>query len=284
MWNEQNQMEPEAFELLNSALDWCHESGLRVIVDLHILRSHHFNEKEKPLWTDSTAQNRFLDCWRDLSSQLKKWPNGMVAYELMNEPVADDPEDWNKLVTKAVKKVRELEPERVLVIGSNRWQSVDTFDQLQVPQNDPNILLSFHFYTPFLLTHHRASWTGIRDYEGPVHYPGWSITEAELKDVPDSLKAQLAMHNQDFNREVLLQLIEKPLRIAQKYDLPLYCGEWGCYALAPLPDSWRWYEDMRSIFEEKGIGWATWDYKGGFGLYDREGKPITELIQILLPK
>ncbi len=284
MWNEQNQMEPEAFELLNAALEWCRDSGLRAIVDLHILRSHHFNEGDKPLWTDSTAQNRFLDCWRDLSSQLKKWPNGMVAYELMNEPVADDPNDWNKLLAKAVKVVRELEPERVLVIGSNRWQIVDTFEQLQVPENDPNILLSFHFYTPFLLTHHLASWTSIKDYTGPVHYPGWTITEEELKDVSDSLKAQIAVHNGDFNRDVLLQLIEKPLRIAQKYDLPLYCGEWGSYHMAPRPDSWRWYGDMCSILEEKGIGWATWDYKGGFGIIDREGKPVTELIQILLPK
>ncbi len=284
MWNEQNQMEPEAFELLNAALEWCRDSGLRAIVDLHILRSHHFNEGDKPLWTDSTAQNRFLDCWRDLSSQLKKWPNGMVAYELMNEPVADDPNDWNKLVARAVKVVRELEPERVLVIGSNRWQSVDTFEQLQVPENDPNILLSFHFYTPFLLTHHQAGWTSIKDYKGPVHYPGWSITEEELTDVSDSLKAQIAVSNGDFNRDVLLKLIEKPRRVAQKYNLPLYCGEWGAYQLAPAPERWRWYEDMRSILEEKGIGWATWDYKGGFGLIDSEGKPVQELIQILLRK
>ena len=111
----------EAFLLLDAALDWCAEHRLRAIVDLHILRSHHFNEGEKPLWTDPAAQERFLDLWRQLSARLSKRPLDQVAYELMNEPVADDPEEWNRLLERAVKTVRALEPKRTLVIGSNRW-------------------------------------------------------------------------------------------------------------------------------------------------------------------
>jgi hypothetical protein len=38
------------------------------------------------------------------------------------------------------------------VIGSNRWQSATTFDKLRVPENDTNIVLSYHFYEPFFLT------------------------------------------------------------------------------------------------------------------------------------
>ena len=75
----------------------------------------------------------------------------------MNEPVADDPEKWNVLVEKAIAAVRKIEPNRFLVIGSNRWQSVFTFDDLRIPADDKHIILSFHFYHPFLLTHHQAS-------------------------------------------------------------------------------------------------------------------------------
>ena len=127
------------------------------------------------------AQERFFQCWRDLSNALIKYPVEDVAYELMNEPVADDPEDWNKLVEKATTIIRKKEPARKIVIGSNRWQSPDTFDKLRIPANDKNIILSFHMYEPFLLTHHEASWTRIKDYKGPVNYPGVIVKDEDIK-------------------------------------------------------------------------------------------------------
>src|SRR6476620_5169368 len=122
MCQEDGEQDKEGFSLLQQALEWCREYNLKAVVDLHILRSHHFNEKEKPLWTKPEAQERFFQCWRDLSKELKNYPVEDVAYELMNEPVADDPEDWNKLVKKLVTIIRQSEPTRKIVIGSNRWQ------------------------------------------------------------------------------------------------------------------------------------------------------------------
>jgi hypothetical protein len=55
---------------------------------------------------------------------------GTVAYELINAPVADNSEDWNKLVAKAVAVIRAKEPKRVIVIASpaldrlTRWELV----------------------------------------------------------------------------------------------------------------------------------------------------------------
>ena len=123
----------KAFRLLDAALDWCAEQKLRAIVDLHILRSHHFNAREKPLWTEPAAQEGFLSLWRQLSLRLARRPLDQVAYEIMNEPVADDPGDWNRLLARAVKAVRKREPRRVVVIGSNRWLSAETFDSWSCP-------------------------------------------------------------------------------------------------------------------------------------------------------
>lgn len=58
LWLENGQQDQEGFSLLQQALDWCREYNLKAVVDLHILRSHHFNEKEKPLWTQPAAQER----------------------------------------------------------------------------------------------------------------------------------------------------------------------------------------------------------------------------------
>jgi endoglucanase len=283
LWDESGQPHEEAFALLDSALDWAAARGLPVIVDLHILRSHHFNEGDKPLWTDPKEQERFVEIWRSLSDRLKDRPNDEVAYELMNEAVADDPEDWNRLLARAYQVVREREPERTIVIGSNKWQQVETFDQLRVPDGDPNILLSFHLYTPMALTHYGASWTKVGEYEGPVRYPGEVVTEADMAGLPDDLVGAIRDgRGLYFDRTVLEEKLAKPLALAREKGLPLYCGEWGALPSTPPTDRLRWYRDFRSVLERNGVGWAHWDYKGGFGVVDRERRIHVDLAQALL--
>ena len=126
LWRDDGSQNEEAFALLRQALDWARANHLRVIVDLHTVRSHHFNAANEgghnTLFTDPQAQAAFLGLWRQLSARLHDQPVDFVAYEIMNEPVADKPDDWNKLVAAAHAEIRRLEPERVLVIGSNLWQ------------------------------------------------------------------------------------------------------------------------------------------------------------------
>ena len=282
LWDAEGRPDAEAMGLLDAALDWCHESGLRAIVDLHILRSHHFDAKEKPLWTEPAAQERFLACWRDLSARLRPRPLNEVAYELLNEPVADDPERWNQLVERAVQEVRRTEPGRVLVIGSNRWQSVETFDTLRVPAGDPNLLLSFHFYTPMALTHHGAGWNKAGAFKGPVRYPGLTVDEKDLAGLPDDVAEVLRRDAKPFDRDEMERRLAKPLALAKKTGLPLYCGEWGCLPFAPRADRLRWYADLRSVLEKNGVAWATWDYKGGFGILGPDGQEDRELVDTLL--
>lgn len=284
MWKEDGSKDGEAFFLLTQAINWSLKHGLDVVVDLHILRSHHFNEKEKPLWTKPEAQERFFQCWRDLSAVLSKYPVEDVAYELMNEPVADDPEDWNKLIEKATAIVREKEPNRKIVIGSNRWQSADTFDQLRIPSNDKNIILSFHMYEPFLLTHHQAPWTRIRDYKGPVNYPGEIVKESDIQSQPDSIQKELRRNKLYYDRAAIEKHFTKPLALSKKLDLPLYCGEWGCLTTVPDAARLNWFRDMKAVLDKYNIGWATWEYKSDFGIINKKGQEEKEMIRILVGK
>ena len=281
LWDEANQPQAEAFALLDAALDWCASSRLRVIVDLHILRSHHFNEGTKPLWREPAAQERFLDVWRQLAARLAKRPNDQVAYEVMNEPVADDPESWNRLLARAVTLIREREPRRTIVIGSNMWQSADTFDRLRVPEGDPNILLSFHTYTPMPLTHYGARWTKVGEYKGAVRYPGDVVADADLAGLAPDLLAAIGPYRY-FDRSVLEEQIAKPIALARATGLPLYCGEWGALPSIPRADRLRWYADLRAVLEKYGIGWATWDYKGGFGFVSGPRTVDQALVDVLL--
>lgn len=285
LWDENGKRHEDAFRLMINCIDWCIKYKLRAIVDLHILRSHHFNAKEKPLWTDPNEQQKFCNLWLDLSSTLKQYPLSMVAYELMNEAVADDPDHWNKLVAKCFSALRKTEPERLIVIGSNRWQSAATFDVLKVP-DDPNIILSYHFYEPFLLTHYHASWTDLKHYSGPVHYPGIALTQTELDALPDDQKGGAQRFvNRQFDKTTMLEMMRLPIQRAKKLKLRLYCGEYGVVSDAPKADRLRWYADMMEIFREQGIGSANWNYKSDqFGLINNDGSKNEDLIRIISDK
>ncbi|MBT34472.1 MAG: glycosyl hydrolase family 5 [Thalassobius sp.] len=282
MWDEDGNKEKEAFELLQNGINWALKNDLKVIVDLHILRSHHFNNEVKPLFTETAAQEQFYNCWKELSGELKKYPKESVAYELMNEPVADNPEDWNKIVANAVATVRKLEPKRKILVGSNRWQSTDTFDDLKLPEKDPNLIVSFHFYTPMALTHYKAPWMVHKSYDGPVNYPGEIVKEEDIADLDANLKAVLRNFGGTYNKDSLENLIIKPIKYAQERNLQVYCGEWGCLKTLPEDTMLRWYKDVKTILEDNNVSWTIWDYKGSFGIRYRENnQPDTELIKLL---
>ena len=284
LWQEDGQMNKDAFEYLHKGIKWALQNDLRVIVDLHIVRAHNFNAgnegKKNTLWDSLEAQEHFISLWRDLINELKNYPVSDVAYEIMNEPTAPNHDDWNKLVEKVYKIIRATEKKRVIVIGSNMWQGVDTFQYLKVPQGDEFILLSCHFYEPFLLSHYKAGWTEFGKYQGDVHYPGYLVTKDEYESYSEAdkkLTARWTMY--PWNKEMLASYLGRAKKIADEKGLNLYCGEFGIYEKAPTEDALRWYRDVIEVFDSMDIAWAKWDYKGGFGVYTSDNQLKKDLLK-----
>jgi len=266
LWDEDGAPHADAFALLHDALGWCEAAGLRAVADLHIVRTHHFNGAA-PVFTDPAARAKFLACWERLAAELRGYGTDFLAYELLNEPVADDPEDWNDLAAAALAVVRANEPERTVVLGSNRWCGAGQFPFLRVP-DDPNLVLTFHFYEPMVLTHYRAPWTPVGAYDGPVSYPGELIPPERWDRAP--LEAR---EHRTFDAAAMEALIEPALTVARDRALPLYCGELGVYETVDDALRERWYDDILGVLAKHGVAWATWDWKGGFALVDADGAP-----------
>lgn len=284
MFDENINPDKEAFDLLHNAIGWCKEFKLKVIIDLHILRSHHFNAETKPLFTDKNAQEQFYECWRKLSAELKRYPRSMVAYELMNEPVADDSELWNVIVNRCLEVVRELEPKRTIIIGANRWQAYNEVKNLRIPEKDKNIIISFHFYNPFPLTHYRASWTEQKENPLNVYYPGYIVKKEDVEKLSPELKKRwgwLARSYNDIN--TLDKQIKDAYDAATAMGRTLYLGEFGCLHGAGKENLINWFRDVVSLCEKYDIGYASWDYKGGFGIIDK-GQIQVEMLNILTGK
>ena len=290
-WDEQGNKLPEAWDLLNNALDWSKEHNLRAIVDLHIIRSHYFNavnEGDKAantLFTSDEAQEGLINLWRQLSEFLKDRSCDWVAYEFMNEPVAEEHEQWNQLVAKVHKALRELEPQRTLVIGSNRWQGHETMKYLKVPEGDKNIILSFHYYNPMLLTHYGAWWSPLcAAYKGKVNYPGVLVSKEDYDAAPDAIKPELKQYTEEvWNIDKIREQFKDAIEAAKKYDLQLFCGEWGVYEPVDRELAYNWYRDMLTVFDEFNIAWTTWCYDADFGFWDQQrhtykDRPLVELL------
>lgn len=287
LYDEQMNRDTVAFGLMHNAIKWSFENGMNIVVDLHIVRSHHFNsENEHPntLFQDPKEQEKIVWIWKDLQKDLQQYPNDRLAYELMNEPVAPTCEDWNKLVEKMVNGIRETEKERTIIFGSNRWQIVQTFDSLRVPENDKYLVLSFHFYEPSLITHHQAPWTEYAFYNGKVTYPGVPVDSADLAKLSANQRKIIEGMNGEYTKDIMFDHMNMAIRKADSLGLHLYCGEYGAYPkFIPQETRLRWYEDIISIFREHNIANCHWCYKGDFPVVNEDLTP-NELPAILTRK
>ena len=292
-WDEKGNKLPEAWELMTNAINWAEQHHLRTIVDLHIIRSHYFNavnegdDSGNTLFNSEKSQQDLINMWYQLSDELKAYSNDSVAYEFMNEPVADDHEQWNQLIVKVHKALREREPQRTLVIGSNRWQGYETMKYLKVPEGDKNIILSFHYYNPMILTHYGAWWTPIGKYTGKVNYPGVLVSKEDYEAAPDTLKPLLKDYlTQEWNIDKIRADFADAIAVAKKYNLQLFCGEWGVYEPVDRELAYKWTKDMLTVFKENNIAWTTWCYDADFGFWDQQKNDYKDkgLVDLLTEK
>ena len=207
----------------------------------------------------------------------------MLAYELLNEVSAPDAEVWNDLLMRLYGAIRKMEPERMLVISPIDHSSIDALEKLRIPQNDPNIMLSIHFYTPHLLTHYQVPWwKALRNLEIQLHYPGQLVTQVDIDTIQDEENLRVVnYYNGYYDKEVFKKRLQKALDITGKTGLKVYVVEFGCINNTDKELKYRWLKDVTDLFKENNMPYAIWGYKFGFGILDMNGKPIDERIMKL---
>ncbi|PZP44568.1 MAG: glycosyl hydrolase family 5 [Pseudopedobacter saltans] len=264
MWDEHNIPNAESFKRLHRAIDWCSKYKLKIVLDLHILR-------KRNLWTSNIEQEHFINIWNKISDELSHYSNNFIAYELLNEPEADNStnwnhENWNQLLERTISSIRKKEPNRAIVIGSNMWQATYTFQFLRLPVNKANIILSFHFYSPMFFTHYKAGWSNFKNYYGPIHYPDSTITKNDWRNMSASNKLIFKYALKPYSKVEMENEIKLAINVAKKYGVPVNCGEFGCLSNTPAKDRIQWYKDVISILNTNKISWSVWDYNSnGFG-------------------
>ena len=101
-------------------------------------------------------------------------------------------------------------------------------------------------------------------------------------------------YDEDGTVEAVQNLLDIAIAFANEQDVPLYCGEFGVYDVnSPVDDRVYWYGVVSDYLEEHHIAWTTWDYHGGFGLFNKNSNgmfyhdlnvPLCEALGLTAPE
>jgi endoglucanase len=222
--------------IVNKSLD----ADLKVVLNIH-----HFEELY-----EAPEQNRekFLAIWRQLSKEFQHHSDQLVL-EILNEPHGKlDAKLWNPLLKEALSEIRELHPERWVMVGPDQWNGIRALPQLVLPEDDRRLIVTVHYYLPFPFTHQGASWVN----------PSPPIGKEWLES-PDEIAAM----EKDF---------QSVADWASTHGRPIYIGEFGAFEKADTESRVRWMRQVKSICEKHQFSWAYWELASGFGILDPRTK------------
>lgn len=245
-------IEPAFFERVTWAIDQAMSRGLNVVLNIH-----HYDE----LFKDPQGQEaRFLALWRQIAARYAGYPDTLY-FEVANEPHDIGAATWNAAQAKAIAAIRETNPTRWLIVTPVDWSSHRRLQDLQLPEDDQRLIVTFHYYLPFEFTHQGAEWVaGTDKWLGRT----WTASTSERQSVMFDL--------------------DRAARWGKEHGRPIYLGEFGAYSKADMESRALWTAYVARQAEQRGMSWAYWEFRAGFGVYDYTARQWRKsLLKALLP-
>jgi aryl-phospho-beta-D-glucosidase BglC (GH1 family) len=255
---------------LDKAVDTMLGDGLAVLIDLHPSDNY-----KQQLRSGNDSPDQLVMLWRKLAAHYANRDPERVFFEIMNEPEVNDSYRWAGIQARVAAAIREEAPKQTIIATGCTWS--DVWDLLALePLADGNVIYNFHFYEPHEFTHQGATWSvPYWSYTHNIPYPATDSSMQELlKEVPDPV-SRYQLENYWLNHwdaHHIRALIDEAAAWAHDNHVPLICNEFGAFREHTDADSrMNWLHDVRTALEADGIGWAMWDYSGGFGVVRKQG-------------
>jgi endoglucanase len=239
--------------------------------------------------------DRLVGLWRQIAIHYRGMPRAVV-YEILNEPTDKlTAEVWNPILARAVAAVREIDPERLIIVEGAHWASAkDLRDTLQVPAGDPNLIASFHMYAPMYFTHQGFSWmepwyqTRGVTFPGPPPSPVVPVAAANAFPEGHDFFQRYNSEPADTNPggpAAIIEQMEMAEAFAKRTGMRIYLGEFGAGVNGDVVSRGHWVRTARTEAEKRGFGWGYWDFCRNFAAYAQlgfTGKWIPEIKAALL--
>lgn len=271
---------PEYLGYLDTAVRMILAHGLAVELDIHA--SEKFKEE---LAASDILAEEFTDFWRGLARHFAGSDPSLVFFEIMNEPELRDRYRWYGIETEAANAIREEAPQHTIIAAGARWSDDDDLVFMD-PLRDRNVIYNFHFYESHIFTHQGATWSeNYFHWLKGVPYPSTpENVQAVAMQVPDRAhRLAVIRYGMDrWNAQRIDADITQVADWAKHWGVPVICNEFGVYRKNADPnDRAAWIHDVRASIEKHGMGWAMWDYGGGFGVVTKpNGQALPDPVTI----
>lgn len=165
----------------------------------------------------------------------------------MNEPKGVGPAAHRRVVVRLLDTIRGIDPARPIVCDGREAGAVPAIELLDLP-----VIHGARGYQPFRLTHHRAEWVrGTDEWPVPAQWP--------FRD-----RGTL------WTRRRLWEEAYRDWVVLEQLGAEIFVGELGAYKLTPHHVVLAWMRDLLALFRDAHWGWALWNFRGPFGIFDSE--------------
>ena len=248
------------FRKVDHIIDECLKNDLAVSIDMHYYPYINMSEGVDSLTLEENYE-RLDYLWQQIAEHYKDYPNDMLYFDLLNEPNLQMGADkWNEVFAGLIRTVRKTNPDRTIIIATPNLGQHWTLNYLELPNDDWNLIVQFHYYLPHLFTHQGLEYAKAENSS----YTEWKGTEEEKAPIE---------HDLDFC-----------LRWSQQHGRPLNMGEYGCMNTADLDSRCRYIGFMREQADKCGFSSHLWGYREPFMIRDEKTgswtMPIIEAMKL----
>jgi endoglucanase len=261
--------DPIFLYFLDLVVDWAEELDMHLIIDNHTF--------DPATSTDVNVDKILIPVWKQMAEHFKNRSN-KIYYEILNEPHGISDTRWNQIQQAVVDSIRKIDTVHTIVVGPANWNSYSNLSSMPV-YKDKNLIYTFHFYDPFIFTHQGASWTDPSLV--PLSGVPFPYDASRMPACPTELKSTWVNSELSTNYKTngtvdrVQSLLNTAINFSKSRGVPIFCGEFGVY-IPNSPDSDRvyWYEKVREHLQKNNVAWTIWDYRGGFGLYEKNSQEL----------
>jgi aryl-phospho-beta-D-glucosidase BglC (GH1 family) len=236
-------VQDKGWNYLDNVVRWCRKELIYCILDLHAAPGsqnpdwHSDSEGRALFWQRKKLQRQYFYVWHKIAAHYKNEAT-VAGYDVLNEPVIKNSLILQKFYQRTIKEIRKIDKNHILFLEANNYGQ--QLRSLGRPR-DKNIVYSIHFYQPINFTF---------NFQPHLQYPGY-------------------IDGKYWNRKQVYKMIVPYYELAQKWQVPIYVGEFGINYRSPkFYGELRYLQDVLICFKRLGFHWTYWTYKAvAGGLY-----------------
>ena len=256
-----------SLEIFDYVLSLCEKNGLKVIIDIHTVKTDAAGHNHPVWYRDDITVDDFVESLSWCAERYKD-NDTIIGYDLKNEPHgkafetphaiwndSDSPDNWKKVAERAGNAVLDANPNALIIGFSRRFATY---------KSDANNYVSTDNDADYYNTWWGANLMAVRKY--PIDF-GSPERNAQIVYSPHDYGPRVyeqPWFQGGFTYDSLMEdaWYDYWLYIQEENIAPIFVGEWGGFMEG---DNLKWMEYFRRLIAEKHLHHTFWCYNANSG-------------------